>query len=281
MTGLLRFDGDRATEADTEAHTADMVAQRRHLRRRLAVRPGSRVLDVGCGPGYLLSELRGDVGPTGRVYGIDISESMLDLARKRCAASGTSPGTAASDAAASAGRGTVDLRTGRAERIPFPDATFDAAVAVQVYEYVEDIGQALAELFRVLRPGGRAVILDTDWDTLAWRSSDRERMRHVLELWEDHVAHPRLPQQLGPLVRKAGFEEEPLSTLTFVDRELNPGRYSHWQIGFIEAFLAGHPGARAEQTRAWSGELRELAAAGEYFFSLGRYAFTLRKPAGT
>lgn len=280
MTGLLRFDGDRATEADTEAHTADMVAQRRHLRRRLAVRPGSRVLDVGCGPGYLLSELRGDVGPTGRICGIDISESMLDLARKRCADSAASCGPA-SEAAADAGRGTVELRTGRAESIPFPDATFDAAVAVQVYEYVEDIGQALDELFRVLRPGGRAVILDTDWDTLAWRSSDRGRMRRVLELWEDHVAHPRLPQQLGPLVRKAGFEEEPLSTLTFVDRELNPGRYSYWQVGFIEAFLDGHPGARAEQTRAWTAELRELAAAGEYFFSLGRYAFALRKPTGT
>ncbi|MGA4845365.1 methyltransferase domain-containing protein [Streptomyces sp. G5(2025)] len=266
MTGLLRFDGDRATEADTEAHTASMVAQREHLRRQLAVRAGSRVLDVGCGPGYLLSELRGDIGPTGRIYGIDISESMLKLARDRCV-----PATEAA---------SVDLRSGRAEEIPFPDASFDAAVAVQVYEYVEDIERALGELFRVLRPGGRAVILDTDWDSLVWRSADRGRMREILELWEDHVAHPRLPQQLGPRLRKAGFEEEPLTTLTFVDRELDPGRYSYWQVGFIEAFLADHPGARAEQTRAWSAELRELAAAGEYFFSLGRYAFTLRKPTG-
>ncbi|WP_327297145.1 MULTISPECIES: methyltransferase domain-containing protein [unclassified Streptomyces] len=266
MTGLLRFDGARATEADTEAHTADMVAQRRHLRGQLDVRAGHQVLDVGCGPGYLISELRPDIGPTGRICGIDISDSMLELARERCA-TGSAPGV-------------VDLRSGRAERIPFPDATFDAAVAVQVYEYVEDIERALNELFRVLRPGGRAVVLDTDWDSLVWRSADRGRMREVLELWEDHVAHPRLPQQLGPLLRRAGFEEEPLTTLTFVDRELDPGRYSYWQVGFIEAFLAGHPGARAEQTRAWSGELRELAATGEYFFSLGRYAFTLRKPAG-
>ncbi|NBE53289.1 methyltransferase domain-containing protein [Streptomyces boluensis] len=264
MTGLLRFDGDRATEADTEAHAPDMVAQRAHLRRQLGVRPGHRVLDIGCGPGYLLSELRRDLGPTGRIYGIDISESMLELARERCA----------TDSAP----GAVDLRTGRAEQLPFPDATFDVAVAVQVYEYVEDIERALDELFRVLRPGGRAVILDTDWDSLVWRSADRERMRDVLELWEDHVAHPRLPQHLGPLLRRAGFQEEPLTTLTFVDRELDPSRYSYWQVGFIEAFLADHPRARTEQTRAWSDELRGLAAAGNYFFSLGRYAFTLRRP---
>ncbi|MGW1225128.1 methyltransferase domain-containing protein [Streptomyces sp. NPDC002530] len=264
MTGLLRFDGDRATEADTEAHAPDMVAQRRHVRRQLAVRPGHRVLDVGCGPGYLLSELRADAGPAGRLCGIDISASMLELARARCG-----PGSAP---------GTVELRTGRAERLPFPDDTFDAALSVQVYEYVEDIERALAELFRVLRPGGRAVVLDTDWDSLAWRSADRERMRDVLELWEDHVAHPRLPQHLGPLARRAGFREEPLTTLMFVDRELDPSRYSYWQIGFIEAFLAGHPRARADRTRAWSDELRELAAHGEYFFSLSRYAFTLRKP---
>lgn len=262
MTTLLRFDGERAGEADTEAHTPEMLDQRRHVRERLAVSPGDRVLDVGCGPGYLTSEIAALVGPDGEVAGIDISASMLALARRRCAGAG----------------GRVTLREGRCEDVPFPDASFDAAVSVQVYEYVEDIERALAELYRVLRPGGRAVILDTDWDSLVWHSADRPRMRRILELWDDHVAHPRLPRRLGPLLREAGFREEGLTTLTFLNRECHEGAYSHWQIGFIEAFLAGHPRADPEETRAWSRELRELGAAGRYFFSLGRYVFTVVRP---
>nr|WP_240979675.1 methyltransferase domain-containing protein [Streptomyces sp. HNM0574] len=261
---MLRFDGERATEADTEAHTPDMLAQRRHLRRCLDLRPGDRLLDIGCGPGYLISELLPDVGPEGRAVGIDISESMLDLAGRRCAG-------ATAD-------GRVELRTGRAENVPFPEGTFDAAVVVQVYEYVEDIRRALGELYRVLRPGGRAVVLDTDWDSLVWHSADRPRMREIQELWDDHVAHPRLPQQLSPLLREAGFAEESLTTLTFLDRRCDPGAYSYWQIGFIEAFLETHPRAEAARVRAWAEELRQLAAEGRYFFSLGRYAFTFRKP---
>ena len=49
--------------------------------------------------------------------------------------------------------------------LPFPDASLDFVVAIQVYEYVPDIDRALAECVRILRPGGRLAIVDTDWDT--------------------------------------------------------------------------------------------------------------------
>lgn len=263
MTAPLRFDGARATEADLEAHTPEMLGQRKHLRDLLALSPGEKVLDIGCGPGYLTEEMAGDVGPGGAVCGIDISESMLALARHRCGATSQ-----------------VSLRSGRCEEIPYGEGVFDAAVSVQVYEYVQDIERALAELFRVLRPGGRAVILDTDWDSLVWHTADRRRMRRVLELWDDHLADPRLPERLGVLLRDAGFREEGVTTLTFLNQECHEGTYSYWLIGFIEAFLTGHPGAGRAETDAWSEELRALARAGRYFFSLGRYAFSAVRPAG-
>ena len=62
-----------------------------------------------------------------------------------------------------------------ATRLPFEAGHFDAAVSTQVYEYVPDVDRALADLYRVLRPGGRALILDTDWDSLVWHSSDQAR----------------------------------------------------------------------------------------------------------
>jgi ubiquinone/menaquinone biosynthesis C-methylase UbiE len=66
----------------------------------------------------------------------------------------------------------VHVRAGDVAALPYVDQTFDAAVCTQVYEYVPDVDRALAELRRVLTPGGRAVIVDTDWESCVWNSSD-------------------------------------------------------------------------------------------------------------
>ncbi|HKR48524.1 MAG TPA: methyltransferase domain-containing protein [Pseudonocardiaceae bacterium] len=261
MKDFLRFDGAHATQAEIQYHSPEMVQQREHLRALLALSPGQRVLDIGCGPGILAKEMAREVGPTGEVCGIDVSESMLALAEQRCGS-----------------EDRVTLRPGRAESIPFGNEEFDATIAVQVYEYVPDVERALAELFRVLRPGGRAVILDTDWDSLVWYTEDRARMRGILELWDGHLADPRLPERLGYLLSRAGFEEESLTTLTFLNRECHEGTYSFWLIGFVESFVGDQGGVSLEETRAWGAELRALAREQRYFFSLDRYVFTVRRP---
>jgi arsenite methyltransferase len=262
MNSFLRFDGAHAARAEAQYHSPEMVRQRAHLREVLALSPGERVLDIGCGPGILAKEMAADVGPAGEVCGIDISESMLDLARRRCGA-----------------ENGVSVRPGRAESIPFGDGVFDAATAVQVYEYVSDIECALAELFRVLRPGGRAVILDTDWDSLVWYTEDRPRMRKILDLWDGHLADPRLPERLGPLLTRAGFVEQNLTALTFLNQECHESTYSFYLIGFVESFLRDQGRVSPAQAQDWAAELRALAADQRYFFSLDRYVFTAVRPA--
>lgn len=262
MNAFLRFDGAHAKQAEAQYHSPEMVRQRAHLRALLELSPGQRVLDIGCGPGILAKEMAQEIGSRGEICGIDVSESMLELAWQRC---GTDD--------------RVTLRPGRAESIPFGDEEFDAAIAVQVYEYVSDVECALAELFRVLRPGGRAVILDTDWDSLVWHTEDRARMRGILELWDRHLADPRLPERLGHLLARAGFEEEGLTTLTFLNRECHEGTYSFWLIGFIESFVRDQCGGSPAEAYAWGEELRALAREQRYFFSLDRYAFKAFRPA--
>ncbi|MEO7194181.1 MAG: methyltransferase domain-containing protein [Pseudonocardiaceae bacterium] len=262
MNDFLRFDGAHATQAEAQYHSPEMVRQRAHLRDLLALAPGERVLDIGCGPGILAKEMAADVGSTGEIFGIDISESMLALAGQRCSA-----------------EDWVTLRLGRAEEIPFGDEEFDAAIAIQVYEYVPDIERALVELFRVLRPGGRAVILDTDWDSLVWYTEDRARMRKILDFWDDHLADPRLPERLGPLLARAGFVQENLTTLTFLNQECHEGTYSFWLIGFVQSFLRDQGRISPAEAQAWAAELRALACDKRYFFSLDRYAFTALRPA--
>lgn len=82
----------------------------------------------------------------------------------------------------------------KADAIDFPPAnnSMDAAVAGQVYEYIDHLERALTELHRILRPGGRAVVYDTDFDSLVWHSTDPERMRSLCDAFNDHCPRPHL-----------------------------------------------------------------------------------------
>ena len=97
------------------------------------IEAGQRVLDVGCGPGALTTELVARVGAES-VSAVDPSQQFVEAARER------HPG--------------VDVRRSAAEELPFPDATFDAAIAQLVVHFMADPGRGLAEMVRVTRPGG-------------------------------------------------------------------------------------------------------------------------------
>ena len=89
---MLRFDDESSRRVEAAYLTPDVVAQRRGVREWLALRPGERVLDVGVGPGFLAAEMADEVGPDGTVAGIDVSESMLALARNAERGSTCGPG---------------------------------------------------------------------------------------------------------------------------------------------------------------------------------------------
>jgi ubiquinone/menaquinone biosynthesis C-methylase UbiE len=221
------------------------------------------VLDIGCGPGLLAEEIAALVGPNGRVYGIDRSTSMIELSQERVA---DQPHAA-----------WLEFQVADAGRLPFPSAAFDAAVCTQVYEYVVELDAALAELRRVLAPGGRAVILDTDWDSIVWHSGDPDRMARVLAAWMGHCAHPHLPRTLAPRLRAAGLEVRRVAVIPLLNTSYTADSYSGGMIPVIQRYAARH-GVPQDEAEAWAEELRRLGAAGAYFFSLNRYLFLARAP---
>jgi demethylmenaquinone methyltransferase/2-methoxy-6-polyprenyl-1,4-benzoquinol methylase len=114
---------------------------------RLArVLPGGRALDVCCGTGDLALLLARDVGPRGRVVGIDFSEEMLGVARRKAAAAGLGA--------------TIEFALGDAEALALPDAAFDGATVGFGIRNTIHPDTALRELHRVLRPGGRLAVLE-------------------------------------------------------------------------------------------------------------------------
>lgn len=121
-------------------------AELRSLARdRLLAGAGDRVLDVGCGPGRSFKPLALEVGPDGRVVGVDHSAGMVRRAGQRARTL------------------TVDCETVRSEgvRLPFPDGSFDRAYSTLALSAMTDVDGAVAEVRRVLRPGGRFVVFDT------------------------------------------------------------------------------------------------------------------------
>lgn len=252
----MRFNEQTSRRVAATYTTPDIAAQRRAVRAALCPRPGESVLDVGCGPGLLSREMAEDVAPTGSVRGIDPSSDMLAIARSGAPGSPAVP---------------VDFGFGEACALPFSDRSFDVVAATQVYEYVRDVPAALAEACRVLRPGGRLLVLDTDWDSIVWHSPDPELTCRVLAAWDQHLADPHLPRRLGGMLRLAGFSVTRRSVLPLFNAGYQARTYSAGLIGFIRAFVPGREGISEEEVARWARELVELGA--DYFFSLNRYLF--------
>ena len=260
MNSTVFRDGANAQRVDRQYAAPSMVEQRRRTVETMALQLGQTALDIGCGPGYLTLEMARQVGAQGRVIAVDTSQPMLDIARARCA-----------------GLNQIEFHLADAAALPCPDASIDVAAAVQVYLFAPELEGVVRELTRVLRPGGRAVVIDTDWDSVVWHSSDRDRMERLLAIWMKRYVNARVARLLPGTLRRAGMKIEQADVIPLV--ELDPGEntYSGSQVTELARYVVTK-GVAAAEAKAWEEDLRSLADRGEYFFSLNRYVFVASKP---
>jgi len=161
---------------------------------------GETVLDLGSGGGIdvLLSAKR--VGPTGKAYGLDMTDEMLALARAN---------------QAKAGATNVEFLKGEIENIPLPAAAVDVIISNCVINLSADKGRVLKEAFRVLRPGGRFAVSD-----VVCRGEIPDVVRRSMELWVGCVAGALEEGQYRQLLSDAGFVDidvEPTRIYAFED----------------------------------------------------------------
>ena len=150
------------------------------------LRPGETVLDLGSGGGIdvLLSAER--VGPSGKVYGLDMTDEMLALARENQRRAGAT---------------NVEFLKGEIEHIPLPDDTVDVIISNCVINLSADKARVLREAFRVLKPGGRFAVSD-----VVVRGEMPEAVRRSMELWVGCVAGALHEDEYRRLLDQAGFD---------------------------------------------------------------------------
>jgi arsenite methyltransferase len=152
----------------------------------IELKPGETVLDLGSGGGIdvLLSARR--VGPAGKVYGLDMTDEMLALAREN---------------QQKAGATNVEFLKGEIENIPLPDNSVDVIISNCVINLSADKGRVLREAFRVLKPGGRFAVSD-----VVVRGEVPDAVRKSMELWVGCVAGALHEDEYKALLVQAGFE---------------------------------------------------------------------------
>jgi SAM-dependent methyltransferase len=257
-------DVDRAPDAgyfihflDTACAEASVQAYKRHSFDLLKLADGSRVLDLGCGTGDDVREMARHVG-RGQVVGVDSSEAMITEAQRRLVGTGL----------------PADFRVADMQRLDFPDASFDGTRADRVFMHLEDPRQALREMIRITKPGGRVLVYEVDFETLLVDSPEKALTRKIVNIWCDGFRDGWRGRRLP-----AWFQDEGL---------VHIGVTGHTLLLNYEltSYLAG--AATVERGRAagllteaegsaWLAELERLHKAGRLFASLSGFMVVGRK----
>lgn len=224
----------------------ELASVKTELDEMLKVSTGSHVLDVGCGTGDDVRAIAGRVGPTGRVVGLDSSEELV--AQARPAAAGAAP---------------VEFLHGRADAMPFADDTFDAARAERVIEHVPDPAAAVAEMLRVVKPGGQLLITDPDHGLWAPDLADRELTRTIMNWWSDHVPNPWVARRLRGLFAAAGAVDITVRLQPVVLTSLAAADALTW-IGKAAAVAGAQQVVDPDAARAWGEEITRRDAEGSF-----------------
>lgn len=246
----MEYRGDIAEVQRRLSQTSDLHRRRLAVLDAISVQPRERVLEVGCGGGIMLPMLAAAVGEIGRVVGIDISPDQIAAANALCADTNI-----------------VEAAVHDAKKLPYGDASFDAVVAIQVIEYLDQPSKALSELRRVCGIGGRIVILATNWDTMFWNGGASDLTARVQAAWRLHAPFPNLPAVLRPMLGDAGFRTIRQSPVPIINNAYHEDTFAYWAARLILAFAKGRSLISPTEGDDWIRQLEDAQASGTFFFS--------------
>jgi len=238
---------------EERAKTIDQLHVNRTLVDTLAPVIGEHILEVGCGSGVICRQIAPAVVPGGKIMGLDISTEFLKLAQSYVTKTDISS--------------CIQWSAGRAEVLPFHNASFDGVIAARLLLHVSNPQPVLSEMLRVVRPGGRVEVMDWDFETVTLDHSDRELTRRILH-WrcDHHGGNNWSGRQLWRRMVSVGFanvKQIPVVSVAYHEND------SLTLSLFKAAQVARDDGAIApNEYDVWVSELRSSLATGCFFASI-------------
>lgn len=221
---------------------------------------GETVLDAGCGPGYDVLRMASIVGNTGHVTGIDLNERMIAIAETKAKDTGL----------------PVSFRIGDVRKLPFPDASFDTVRIERTLQILDNPGQILDEMVRVLRPSGRLLSIEPDWETFVCDPGNRDTARTFFRFCADQFPDGSTGRKLYRYFRERGLADVVVHPEPLVLHDFNLAS----KIMNMEQFLtaAQEVGVLSRgEVGAWLQELKAADAKDRFTFAGMIFAIVGRK----
>ena len=264
---------DRFSAVDTDPGAATLVAAldeqasipaiqrlRAIATELLGARLGHRLVDVGCGTGDVARALAGRVGPAGTVLGIEASQTMLAEARRRTGTT-TLP---------------IEFRPGDITNLELDDASCDGTLCERVFQHLATPQVAMAELVRITRPGGRIVVIDTDWGLHAVHGADPTLTATILGYWARNAANGLAGRLLPALFADAGLRDPDVLAETMTSTD--PLRPSMPPFTTMAAAAVRAGAVSATDADTWLDQLAEAGRRGHFFWAVTMFAVSSARP---
>jgi ubiquinone/menaquinone biosynthesis C-methylase UbiE len=225
-----------------------IIAWKAILIEGLRLRPGARVLDLGCGFGDDTFEVAARVAPGGQATGVDFSRTLIAEAERRAA-----------------GRGfNAVFEVGDAQALRFAEPAFDAVRAERLLMHVPDAPQAIREMVRVLRPGGRLAVADFDWESQFCDSPHKETTRKIALAFCDRLKNGWIGRRLPRLFREAGVVDVEVSySVTTLTYEFLPFLLGHHITQLVQEDALSQLDAEL-----WWDDLARAESEGQFLYGL-------------
>ncbi|MDA1075822.1 MAG: methyltransferase domain-containing protein [Proteobacteria bacterium] len=256
MTDTFYTDHWKVIEDDRRKRYEQMFVWREGqlaLLRGADLEPGMHVMDLGAGPGYFAGGLASIVGDTGRVHGVDLNARFVADANAR-----------ASD------KPNVEFHLVTDHQLPFDEASFDRVICKNVLEYVPDVLASLAEVRRVLKPGGKVHIIDSDWGFVIVEPWGKAVVDEFFVAASAAFNEPYIGRRASGYLARSGFTEVKVNMNPFVDLEGAGLNVLTNMASYIRTFKTMAP----QTVDGLLDDARAAVERGEFLFCLPQFLVT-------
>jgi arsenite methyltransferase len=217
---------------------------------------GHTVLDIGAGPGFFAGGLAGIVGEKGVVHGVDINARFVKDANTRFA-----------------DNAQVNFHHVTDHILPFSDDTFDRVICKNVLEYVPDLEGTLAEVHRVLKPGGRAHVIDSDWGFVIVEPWGPDVVRRFFQAAAPAFNEPYIGRRVAGLLSRSGFSDVSVKLSPYVDQH---GRGLH-VLRNMASYIQTFESMPTSEVAGLLAQAEQALEVNQFLFCLPQFLVTASK----